>query len=167
MMRRMLPVLLVLAALAPAAFAIPRPLNPTEAGARQPNLLSEYERDVLRREMVKLTQAVRAARLEASKDASLEPLRQAAAEAKLSGDRTNAMAAAKALADATETILYRDPEMPAKIKRLMEVGQLLEYDTRLRKEQRAHERPAVAPLPPPPPPASTNEVPSAAPSENP
>ena len=44
-------------------------------------------------------------------------------------------AAAKALSDAVETKLYEDPEVPPKIKRLQEVGNLLEYDSRIRREQ--------------------------------
>lgn len=156
MMRRLFTIVLVCAVLAPCSFAIPRPHNPTEAGAVQPNLLTEYERSALRREWLKLTQAIRAARLEASKDASLDPLRQAVAEAKLSGVSSNVTAASKALADATETILYRDPGIPPKIKRLLEVGNLLEYDTRLRKEQHARQRQSGV-LPPPP--ASTNAAP--------
>ena len=74
---------------------------------------------------------------------------------------SNVQAAAKALSDAVETKLYEDPEVPAKIKRLQEVGSFLEYDSRLRREQRASspvvrrappvaEPPAVPPDPDPP-----------------
>jgi LPS O-antigen subunit length determinant protein (WzzB/FepE family) len=129
-------------ALAPAAArAIPRPLNPTAAGAAQPKLLSDYERRVLSHELKKLMQDVRARRAKAAEDESLAPLREALAAAKAEGVSSNVQAAAKALSDAVETKLYEDPEIPAKIKRLQEVGNFLEYDSRLRREQRAS-RPA-------------------------
>ncbi len=125
-------------ALAPAAArAIPRPLNPTAAGAAQPKLLSDYERRVLSHELAKLMKDVRARRAKAAEDESLAPLRDALAAAKATGVTSNVQAAAKALSDAVETKLYEDPEIPAKIKRLQEVGNLLEYDFRLRREQRA------------------------------
>ena len=125
-------------ALAPAAArAIPRPLNPSAAGAAQPKLLSDYERRVLSHELRKLMEDVRSRRAKAAEDESLAPLREALAAAKAEGVASNVQAAAKALSDAVETKLYEDPEIPAKIKRLQEVGNFLEYDTRLRREQRA------------------------------
>ena len=125
-------------ALAPAAArAIPRPLNPTAAGAAQPKLLSDYERRVLLHELRKLMEDVRARRAKAAEDESLAPLREALAAARAEGVASNVQAAAKALADAVETKLYEDPEIPAKIKRLQEVGNFLEYDSRIRREQRA------------------------------
>ncbi len=149
-------------ALAPAAArAIPRPLNPTAAGAAQPKLLSDYERRVLSHELAKLTKDIRERRAKAAEDESLAPLRDALAAAKAEGVESNVQAAAKALSDAVETKLYEDPEVPAKIKRLQEVGSFLEYDSRLRREQRASspvvrrappvaEPPAVPPDPDPP-----------------
>ena len=125
-------------ALAPAAArAIPRPLNPTAAGAAQPKLLSDYERRVLSHELTKLMKDIRERRAKAAEDESLAPLREALAAAKATGVESNVQAAAKALSDAVETKLYEDPEIPAKIKRLQEVGNFLEYDSRLRREQRA------------------------------
>jgi hypothetical protein len=149
-------------ALAPAAArAIPRPLNPTAAGAAQPKLLSDYERRVLSHELTKLMKEIRVSRAKAAEDESLAPLRDALAAAKAEGVESNVQAAAKALSDAVETKLYEDPEVPAKIKRLQEVGNFLEYDSRLRREQRASspvvrrappvaEPPAVPPDPDPP-----------------
>ena len=128
---------LVLALSPAAAHAIPRPLNPTAAGAAQPKLLSDYERRVLTRELHKLMEDVRSRRAKAEADESLAPLR-------------DALAAAKALSDAVETKLYEDPEIPPKIKRLQEVGNLLEFDSRIRREQRAS-HPEVRRRPPEPP----------------
>lgn len=128
---------LVLALAPAAARAIPRPLNPTAAGAAQPRLLSDYERRVLTHELHRLMGDVRARRAKAAEDESLAPLRDAVAAARAEGVASNVQAAAKALADAVETKLYEDPEVPPKIKRLQEVGNLLEYDSRIRREQRA------------------------------
>lgn len=125
-------------ALAPAAArAIPRPLNPTAAGAAQPKLLTDYERRVLLHELHKLMEDVRLRRAKAAEDESLAPLRDALAAAQAEGASSNVQAAAKALSDAVETKLYEDPEIPGKIKRLQEVGNYLEYDSRIRREQRA------------------------------
>ena len=135
---------LVLAFAPAAARAIPRPLNPTAAGAAQPRLLSDYERRVLSHELRKLMEDVRSRRAKAAEDEALAPLREALAAAKAEGTASNVQAAAKALSDAVETKLYEDPAIPAKIKRLQEVGNLLEYDSRLRREQRVS-HPAVRP----------------------
>ncbi len=153
-------------AFAPAAArAIPRPLNPTAAGAAQPRLLSDYERRVLTRELHKLMEDVRSRRAKAAEDESLAPLRDALAAAKAEGVASNVQAAAKALSDAVETKLYEDPEVPPKIKRLQEVGNLLEYDSRIRREQRAS-RPEVRRRPPEPAPPA-DEAPEAAAEETP
>ena len=69
------------------------------------------------------------------------------------------------LSDAVETKLYEDPEVPPKIKRLQEVGNLLEYDSRIRREQRAS-RPEVRRRPPEPAPPA-DEAPEAAAEETP
>lgn len=141
---------LVLAFAPAAARAIPRPLNPTAAGAAQPKLLTDYERRVLSHELVKLMADVRSRRAKAAEDESLAPLREALDAAKAEGTASNVQAAAQALSDAVETKLYEDPEVPPKIKRLQEVGNLLEYDSRIRREQRAS-RPEVRRKPPEPP----------------
>ena len=144
-------------ALAPAAArAIPRPLNPTAAGAAQPRLLSDYERRVLSHELTRLMKDIRERRAKAAEDESLAPLRDALAAAKAEGVASNVQAAAKALSDAVETKLYEDPEVPPKIKRLQEVGNLLEYDSRIRREQRAS-RPEVRRRSPEPPAGETEE----------
>lgn len=135
-------------ALAPAAArAIPRPLNPSAAGSAQPRLLSDYERKVLSHELRKLMEDVRSRRAKAAEDESLAPLREALAAAKATGVESNVQAAATALSDAVETKLYEDPEIPGKIKRLQEVGNFLEYDSRIRREQRAS-HPVVERKPP-------------------
>lgn len=148
-------------ALAPAAArAIPRPLNPSAAGAAQPKLLSDYERKVLSHELRKLMEDVRSRRAKAAEDESLAPLREALAAARATGVASNVQAAAKALSDAVESKLYEDPEIPAKIKRLQEVGNFLEYDSRIRREQRAS-RPVVERRPPEAEPAPAPEADSA------
>ena len=142
---------LVLAAL--SAGAIPRPDIPDGSAAREPDLLDDYQRRTLQLELVKLQREIVAARREAAASEELAPLRAALDEAKRGGDATNVAAKASALADATERILYRDGTIPPKIKRLQEVGLLLEYDTRREKQARAKRPPR---LPPAPPPAVTN-----------
>ena len=156
---------LVLAFAPAAARAIPRPLNPTAAGAEQPRLLSDYERRVLSHELTRLMKDIRERRAKAAEDESLAPLRDALAAAKAEGVASNVQAAAKALSDAVETKLYEDPEVPPKIKRLQEVGNLLEYDSRIRREQRAS-RPEVRRRPPEPAPPA-DEAPEAAAEETP
>ena len=156
---------LVLALAPAAARAIPRPLNPTAAGAAQPRLLSDYERRVLSHELTRLMKDIRERRAKAAEDESLAPLRDALAAAKAEGVASNVQAAAKALSDAVETKLYEDPEVPPKIKRLQEVGNLLEYDSRIRREQRAS-RPEVRRRPPEPAPPA-DEAPEAAAEETP
>ena len=156
---------LVLALAPAAARAIPRPLNPTAAGAAQPRLLSDYERRVLSHELTRLMKDIRERRAKAAEDESLAPLRDARAAAKAEGVASNVQAAAKALSDAVETKLYEDPEVPPKIKRLQEVGNLLEYDSRIRREQRAS-RPEVRRRPPEPAPPA-DEAPEAAAEETP
>ena len=134
-----------------AASGTKRPVeNPTIRGLREPDLLSQYERKVLSLEYAKLLSAVRAARAEAAADPSLQPLKDALAAARAAEGPggSNSLAAARALSDATETVLYAAEGVPAKIKRLQEVGNLLEYDHRLRREQRAAAalgRPAAPP----------------------
>lgn len=128
----------LLALSAAAAFAIPRPDHPTGAAENVPDLLTPYERNVLQLEIVRLQREVATARRETAALAEFDELRAALAAAKAEGDKNKIFSATKALADAVETRLYEKPGMPEKIKRLKEVGALLEYDTNRRKEQRAN-----------------------------
>lgn len=146
------PLFLAAALAAGPSAAIPRPDTPTAAAAREPDLLTPYQRRVLSLELAKLQKEIVAARRAAADSDELEPLRAALAEAKLGGDATNVAAKAKALSDATETVLYRDETIPPKIKRLQEVGRLLEYDSRREKQNRAShpQRPAPAAAEPAP-----------------
>ncbi len=163
-MKTAFPLLFLAFALAagPAA-AIPRPDIPTAAAAREPDLLTPYQRRVLSLELAKLQKEIVAARREAAASDELEPLRAALAEAKLGGDGTNVTAKASALSDATETVLYRDhPEIPAKLKRLQEVGRLLEYDSRREKQFRATHPVRTAPAAPAEPPEPPAEGSAAA-----
>ena len=146
-MNALLPVLALGAALAavPAA-AIPRPDIPTGAAAREPDLLSPYQRRVLSLELARLRKEIVAARREAARSAELEPYRAALAQAREGGDATNVAAKAQALSDATEAILFRDEEIPGKLKRLQEVGLLLEYDSRREKQKRASHPPRPFPF---------------------
>ena len=154
---------LVLAA-GPAA-AIPRPDIPTAAAAREPDLLDAYQRRVLQMELATLQKEIVAARREAAAAEELAPLRAALDEAKLGGNATNIAAKASALSDATEAVLYRDEAIPGKIKRLQEVGRLLEYDSRREKQKRAMHPPRPMPVAAPAPPAATNAVDAAAAAE--
>lgn len=138
-----------------SAGAIPRPDIPDGSAAREPDLLDAYQRRTLQLELVKLQREIVAARREAAASEELEPLRAALAEAKLGGDATNVLAKQAALSDATETILYRDETIPPKIKRLQEVGRLLEYDNRREKQDRAKHPPRLPPAVVVPP-AATN-----------
>lgn len=154
---------LALAVAVPAAArAIPRPLNPSAAGAAQPRLLSDYERSVLAREMRRLMEEVRTKREAAARDETLAPLREALAAAREEGVATNVAAAARVLSDAVEAKLYEDPAVPPKIKRLQEVGNLLEYDSRVRREQRAGLPAVVRKNETEPPPAAATNAPAAA-----
>lgn len=133
------------------AGAAKRPVaRPTMRGAMQPKLLSDYERNVLQIEYAKLIREIREKRAEASADPSLSALEESVAAAKkqFGASSTNAVVAARALSDAVETILYSDEAIARKIKRFQEVGNLLEYDLRMRREQRASVRPALPSAPP-------------------
>ena len=140
---------------APPAAAGDRSPPATALGAAQPRLLSDYERVVLSRELVRLMREVSAARSAAAGDESLAPLKEAVEEARRANDPKALEAARSRLSDAVETILYRDAAIPPKIQRLHEVGLLLEYDNRIRREQRA--RLPRRPNPPPPAPSGAGE----------
>ena len=160
----LLAALAILLAAAPRADAIPRPLNPTAAGAAQPKLLTDYERQVLSLEMAKLQREIRTARNEARQSDAFAALRAAVDAARAGGVPTNVAAATAALDDAVETALYEDPAFPAKIKRLLEVGNLLEYDSRLRREQRVRQAAPRPRAPAPPAPAGGDKADAAAPA---
>ena len=157
---------LVFAAL--SAAAVPRPDLPSAAAAREPDLLDAYQRRVLTLELAKLQKEIVAARRAAGEAEELAPFKAALDEAKLAGDETNVAAKAKAFSDARETVLYRDnPGMPEKIKRLVEVGRLLEYDSRREKQNRASHPPRpsavpAAPAPGPDPEPAADAAPDAA-----
>lgn len=139
--------LLALAPAAASAAGVKRPVeNPTLQGLRQPKLLSDYERRVLQIEYVKLVGEIREKRAEAARDPSLAELKadlerkkggDGAARAEGAGPSDEVVAAVRALADAVERVLYSYEGIPEKIGRLQEVGQMLEWDLRLRREQRA------------------------------
>ena len=113
----------------------------------------------------KLQKEIVAARRAAAASDELEPPRAALAEAKLGGDATNVAAKASALSDATEAVLYRDnPGIPEKLKRLQEVGRLLEYDSRREKQFRATHPDRTRAVAPPEPPAAPAQ-PAGAPAE--
>ena len=137
----------------------------TALGAAQPRLLNDYERVVLNRELVRLMREVAAARAAAAEDESLAPLKAEVEEARRSGDAKAHEDARRRLADAVETILYRDEAIPPKIARLQDVGNLLEYDNRVRREQRARlpRRPESSPAPAPAPEPTPEPTPAPAP----
>lgn len=133
-----------------SAGAVPRPDIPDGSAAREPDLLDANQRRTLQFELVKLEGEISGARRRIAASDEFEPLRAALEEAKLGGDATNVAAKRSALADAVETALYAEPDMPGKIKRLQEVGLLLEYDHRREKQDRA-KRPPRPPVPVAPP----------------
>lgn len=169
-MKAFVPVLVLVSAFAagPAA-AIPRPEVASPSAAREPDLLSAYERGVLRRELVRLQREIVAARRAAAASEELEPFRAALEEARLGGDATNVAAKAQALSDATEAVLYRDESIPGKIQRLQEVGRLLEYDTPREKIRRSRNPPrrTVPPAKPVAEPAPAEAPDATAPAETP
>jgi len=150
----------------PPAEAGDRTPPATALGIAQPRLLNDYERVVLSRELVRLMREVRSARELASRDESLAPLREAVDEARRADDAEALQAARRKLDDAVETVLYQDGTIPPKIKRLQEVGIMLEYDNRVRREQRARMRRPVEPARSPQA-ASPAPAPVAAPGETP
>ena len=140
---RFLALAIFAAALLPAAknaAGARRPVeNPTLRGSLEPNLLSSYERKTLQLEYLKLIEEIGEKRREAAADPSIAALKDRLA-AENADERYQGGAdasAARKISDAVETLLYSYDGIPAKIKRLEEVGRLLEYDLRLRREQRA------------------------------
>lgn len=122
----------------PVASAIRRPDIPTGASARVPDLLTPYERRVLRIELKNLTEEISAARAKCGEDPSLAPLAQAVRDLREADAATEEIEAARQrYSDARETLLYQIDGMSQKIKRLQEVGLFLEYDLRRSKEARA------------------------------
>ena len=120
----------------------------TPAPREEPPLVSAYERKVLAKEMKTLSDEIRSARKSASEDPSLAPLKEALDAAKQTKDAEKVKAARRALSDAAETLLYKQDGMPEKIKRLLDVGNLLRYDTPNQREKRRQNR-TVAYAPPP------------------
>ncbi len=132
-----------------AAPAFP-PTAGGETTSTTPNSITDYERRVLRLEYTRLMKAISAARREALRSEALAPLREASDKARESGDKAAFVASRRALHQAADEEIRKDPEMAAKIKRLGEVGALLEKDRPDRKELRSLERkhrraPASAP----------------------
>ncbi len=129
--------LLVALSFMTGALAIPPPRLPLPEPAHvEPNILSDYERKVVTLEMQNLTKEIGLARKEAAKDPSLDDTKKEVEEARKSKDLKQLRDAKRKLSDMTETILYQQEGMPAKIKRLLEVGKLLEFDTQKQKEIR-------------------------------
>lgn len=116
---------------------------PLLAPREEPPLLSAHERNVLTREMKTLDGEIRAARRAAADDPSLAPLKEALDAALQTKDADKIKAARRALSDAVETRLYQQEGIPEKIKRLLDVGNLLRYDTPKQKEKRRQNRPVV------------------------
>ena len=120
-----------------SAFAIPPPRLPLPDPIHtEPNLLSDYERKTLTIELNKLTQEVRTARDTAKKDPSLDPYRKALADAEYEKDSEKIKDATRKLNNAVEVLLYQQKGMPGKIKRLLDVGNMLSYDSAAQKEAR-------------------------------
>ena len=130
-------ILLVALSVVACTFAIPPPRLPLPEPAHvEPNILSDYERTVVTLEMQNLTQEIGLARKEAAKDPTLDEAKQELVAAQESKDAKLILEAKRKLSNMTETILYQQEGMPAKIKRLLEVGKLLEFDTPKQKEIR-------------------------------
>lgn len=128
---------MILCACAACSSAIPPPRMPLPKPAHEePNLLTEYERKTLTLEMNRLTQEIGAARAKASEDPSLDALKKELADAKTAPDSQKIQKAERNLSDAVETLLYQQEGMPKKIKRLLDVGNLLRFDTPEQKESR-------------------------------
>ncbi len=134
---RFFSILLAAVSSATCAVAIPPPRLPLPpATHEEPNLLSDYERTTVTLEMNNLTREISLARKEAAGDPTLDDAKRALDEALASKDANSIREAKRKLSDMTETILYRQEGMPEKIRRLLDVGKLLEYDTRRQKEIR-------------------------------
>jgi len=119
------------------AAAIPPPRLPLHKPLHEePNLLTEYERKTLQFELNNLTSEIAKARHEIAKDPSLEAARKTLQDAEEQKDSKLIASARRILADEVETRLLTQEGMPEKIKRLLEVGRLLEYDTRFQKDER-------------------------------
>ncbi len=130
-------ILLIALSVMTGALAIPPPRLPLpEPTHEEPNILSEYERTVVTLEMQKLTKEVGLARKEAAKDPTLDDAKKALDEARESKDVKQIRDAKRKLSNMIETILYQQEGMPVKIKRLLEVGKLLEFDSKKQKEIR-------------------------------
>lgn len=117
--------------------AIPPPRLPLHKPIHEePDYLTDYERKILKIELGNLTSEITKARNEAAKDPSLEAAQQSLDEALKLKDANQITSARRTLADQVETLLLSREGMPEKIKRLLEVGRLLEYDTQREKDDR-------------------------------
>ncbi|MGI5868237.1 MAG: hypothetical protein ACOX9C_02160 [Kiritimatiellia bacterium] len=138
--RRLVPLALVVLACALHAQAqapAPAPLHD------EAPILSAADRKRLAKEMKELTAEIHAARKAAAEAPSLAPLKEALDAAKETTDAAKIQAAQRALADGVEALLYQQEGMPAKIKRLIDVGHLLRYDTPNQRKIRRQNRPVV------------------------
>ena len=132
----------VFCAAAPVALRAAPAFPPSAGGettSATPNAISDYERRVLRLEYTRLMKAISAARREAMRSEALASLREASDKARDSGDEAAFVAARRALHRAADEEIRKDPEIAAKVKRLGEVGALLEKDRPVRKELRSLE----------------------------
>lgn len=122
---------------ATAVTAIPPPRLPLHQPIHEePDLLTEYERKTLKIELSNLTSEITKARLEAAKAPSLEAERQALQTARKERNSQQITTAKRELAESVEALLLTQEDMPGKLKRLLEVGHLLEYDTQFQKDER-------------------------------
>ena len=137
MLTKTISILLVALSVMTGALAIPSPRLPLPTPAHvEPNILSDYERTVVTLEMQNLTREIGLARKKTAKDPSLDDAKKELEEARESKDAKQLLDAKRKLNDMIETILYKQEDMPAKTKRLLEVGKLLEFDTQKQKEIR-------------------------------
>jgi hypothetical protein len=121
------------AAAPPVMTPLPPAMHP------EPNVLSTDERRGVMLELKRLTAELRAARAEAAQNPALDPIKAKLAEASTntSPESASAVAALKReLSDAEAILLSEMKGVPRKQVRTLELGRLLEYDTKLRKDLR-------------------------------
>ena len=119
------------------AAAIPPPRLPLHKPIHEePNLLTDYERKTLQLEMNTLTSEIAKARHEATQSSSIKAKKKTLQDAEEKKDAKLITSAQRMLADKVETLLLAQEGMPEKIKRLLEVGRFLEYDSQFKKDDR-------------------------------
>ncbi len=130
------------------AAAIPPPrLAPLfRVGRQEPDLLSANERRILKLEMHTLMRTINRARSEAAQAPELAEARQIRDAALATRDPRQITDARRTFANAVETRLHEQEEMPGKIRRLREVGRLLEYDSQRNKDQRRRQGSRPSPV---------------------